>query len=178
MSKNAPKYPGLADAIKGTDIAYMTAYQRLNSGWSFERATTVPTHRAKPKIRKPRPPRPLFVQDRRPIWERSAEWVRKPRKQYIPHTAEDTSPPHIGRLRAAFCNDFIRTGVINTELQTRLKEYADECRAAKDHPKRVSAEHEPRRHCGRQTGVADNRAGGGTQTDAGAARALYDYLRS
>jgi hypothetical protein len=40
-----------------------------------------------------------------------------------PDQAVDTSPPHIRKIRAAFCNEFIKTGNINTELQQQLKDY-------------------------------------------------------
>lgn len=154
MSKHKQKYPGLYAAAKANGISYITAYQRIRAGWSFERATTEPVH--VPKIK----PIPLTVEQREIA--RTAAWLSNARQQIdetfgAPKKAltpvgviryPDKSSAYIRRIRAALCDEFIKTGNLNVELTAKLKDYADECRTAKSNPERISAKHEaghPRR---------------------------------
>ena len=45
----------------------------------------------------------------------------------------------IAKIRAAFCAEFIKTGNINEVLLAQLKDYANECRAAKKYSGGVRA---------------------------------------
>lgn len=160
-----PKYPGLAAAIRasGSGVAYMTAYQRLLRGYSWEKAINTPTH-----VKRVRPPKKrreiisvhelksLFAWER-PAWnakaraERALAFApvgrnplapkrgRKIRKRYIPK-ANDTSPDHIRKIRAEFCAEFVKTGNLNTTLMAKLKDYADECHRSHLNSQRLAAE--------------------------------------
>src|SRR5674476_697069 len=99
------KYPELEGVVRAYGVSYACAYMRLNIGWDLARAVNTPVRVSKPKpfkvISKPKPfkviskpRRERFVQDRR-VWNAKARAEKR---------AEDNSPLHIQRIRAAFCN--------------------------------------------------------------------------
>lgn len=174
------KYPELRAALDAADnvVAYMTAYMRLNAGWSMERATTTPTRA--PKVRLPvvthsKVARRTY-QWERPEWKRIAERPT-PRKRYTPRLIEDTSPLRIRKLRAAYCDEFIKTGVLNDEIAAQLRKYADEKRASAKHSVGVPPQHEDRHLSRAEETTGDNGAGGGHSVDERTAAILSDYLR-
>ena len=154
------KHPELEGVVRAYGVSYACAYMRLENGWDLARAVNTPVHVRKPKPPGRAVVRTLGISEAEAIYE--ARWkrapsaltvlppvlpwdragytraepvVRKPRmvrKRHV-HTAEDTSPTRIRKIRAAFCEEFIRTGEINTALQQRLKDYANECRASAPH---------------------------------------------
>jgi hypothetical protein len=149
------KYPGLAAAAKANGVPYATAYQRVsNYGWSFERATTEPTYVAKAKISAPDLATPQHAE-------------RLPTSDGAGTGAEikfDT-PVYIRKIRAALCDEFVKTGNLDPELLAKLKDYAYECRTAKNDPERISTKHEARRRRRPKVCMGDDHYGSGVQID-------------
>lgn len=152
MSKHIEKYPGLYARCKAGRVGYQVMYLRCRSGMTVDEALAMPVARCG---RKPKIPRSDPVLVPRFIWDRS-EWnakavterkavVRRPkkvrvRKQHIRRIIEsDTTPAYLRKIRAEFCNEFIKTGNLNSTLMAKLKGYADEVRRSNFNSARLAA---------------------------------------
>lgn len=100
------------------------------------------------------------------------------RKKYTPRIAEDTAPPSIRRLRTAYCDHFIKTGVLDEGMTVQLRKYADDCRTARSHSRRVSNEQKAHRYVREDTRDGDHGGGDAMQIDGAAAARIADFLRS
>jgi len=160
------KHPQLRAEHLAEGVAYMTAYQRLERGWSFERACNEPTRKKR---------RTRTIAERKVFYqEHQAKRGRPSRGQAV---AGDTSPLYIRKIRAAYCDGFIKTGVLDEGMAAKLRAYADECRAAKENSKRVPAEPKASHHSGRSESAGNNRAGSASQIDGEIAARIADFLR-
>lgn len=95
------------------------------------------------KARKERPAvAPVLDEVPRPKWMAPiARVAPEKRERYIPK-ANDTSPAHIRRLRAAYCEGFVKTGALDETLGAQLREFASASRKTNPDAKRVSPKHE------------------------------------
>lgn len=193
MSRHYQKYPGLyAGAKTHGVVSYQIAYIRVSKfGWSIERAISTPAGKCgrKPGVKQgPRPRTPVVLA---PPWEKPG-YVRVPVKRREVHKqiakspvihkrgaapANDTSPAHIRKLRAAFCDHFIKTGMLDASMTAQLTRYADECRAASKHLERVPAEPPPRDPVGAAC-AGDNRRGYPVTVDELTADRVAAFLRT
>lgn len=177
MSKHKQKYPGLYERCKRARVGYQVMYMRCRAGMTVDEALALPV--ARPG-RKPKIPRPLPEPVRTFLWERP-EWTAKApairRRRYTPR-ADDTSPDRIRRLRAAYCDKFIKTGVLDDGMAAQLRTYADEQRAAIKHSRRVPDEPVSQRYSGRSAGAGDDGRRDAQQIDGPTARRIADFLRS
>lgn len=208
MSKHIEKYPGLYAGCKRLGVGYQVMYQRVRGGMTVEAALAIPVAKCGRKPGVKQGPRPRTYVTTVPPWKRpdwvrvpvkrrevrvpvEQREVRvpvevrmpvkrreEPRKRYTPKKIEDTSPDHIRKLRARFCDEFIKTGELNQALMGQLKEYADECRTAKAHLARVSDE-PPGQDRGREEGDARNDGRAiAHEVDRRTAERLVSFLRT
>jgi hypothetical protein len=150
---------------------YVTAYLRVKKGMTIEQALSTPV-----KIR--RGGRKAHTQQERCASAQRKAAVKKER--YAERHARiypDHTPKHIQLARAEYCMKFMR-GEIDQKTLTTLKDYANECRATREHLSRVPDEHAPRRY-GRETAtVRDNSSRDDDQIDEGAAGNMGSFLRA
>jgi hypothetical protein len=146
------KYPGLYEGCKAAGISYATGYARVKRhGMSIADAIATPLK---------------YVHGRR--------LARKRRESYIQFP--DTSPSHIRGIRAALCDEFVKTGNLNPEFLAKLKDYANEYRSAKSNSKRVQTEHASSRS-NQSSGDVQNDSGGiGMPLDTGACGQAANFL--
>lgn len=140
--KHIEKYPGLYAGCKAAGINYVNAYIRVRRGVSVADAiAAVVAFNARRNARRERklspaptpPTAPRLFAWERPEWNAKAraevhQRPVKPSMRHIRRIAEDTAPAHIQRVRTAYCDEFIRTGVLNPELGAKLREYATQAR--------------------------------------------------
>jgi hypothetical protein len=174
------KHPELNDVILAYGVSYACAYMRLEHGWSLERAVNTPVHKRRAPLTKEE--RHALYEARRDRIAKQAErrdqrYLPKPPKKPRGHPVQDTSPKTIKKIRAAFCNEFIKTGNINENLQQKLKEYANECRAANERPSGVSAEPTPRDRGRAAPNGRDDRRRTHAQVDDATAGRIANLLR-
>lgn len=201
MSRHYQKYPGLYAGVKTHGVvSYQTAYIRVSKfGWSIERAISTPAGKpGRPRGVKqgprPRTPVPTSLREIEAVYE--AHWKKSlvppwERQGYVPSPvfkkrpvihrrgaapANDTSPAHIRKLRAAFCDHFIKTGDIDQAMQAQLTRYANECRAASKHLERVPDEPTSRDPSGASRAGDDSR-GAHVPVDELTADRIADFLR-
>lgn len=62
--------------------------------------------------------------------------VRPKRRAH--NAVDDTSPYHVRRMRAALCDEFIATGVMNADLMAQLRAYAESKREGRSDARRRS----------------------------------------
>jgi len=194
MSKHVEKYPGLYAACKRTRVKYFTALKRVRDGMSVADALAMPVRRYG-RLH----PIPLTLAQREiaytarwmdktrkqldealsPSWERAnyRRAERKVRKQ-ITASRDDTSPAHIRRLRAAYCEQFIRFGTLDKDMSKQLQDYAHECRSAKKHSQRVSNEPAAQCHDRENVGARNDSRGDANQIDRSVAGRIADFLRA
>jgi hypothetical protein len=112
----------------------------------------------------------------------SASAIIEPKKKLIhkraANAAYDTSPARIRKIRAALCDGFIKTGVLDEGLTAQLRNYADECRATEKHPDRVPDEHATNLRSREAPSTGNHGRGVDHQADAGAVERIADFLRS
>jgi hypothetical protein len=182
------RYPELDVATRAEGISFACAYMRLEHGWDLARAISEP-----PRKRGPRKIRPIRLTREQRATARLARRLERMqqkvdnvigsarpirRRRRSPTHGEDTAPLYIQKIRAAFCAEFIRTGEINTELQNKLKEYADEQRSIREHSATVPAEPEADRYLGRTPGMGNHGPRGATETDRGAEELYRNFIQS
>lgn len=158
------KYPELSKSKLGPGISYMCAYGRLERGWDFERAVNQPARKHRPSktseqrhaeyaAKRAKIKRANIVKvSRLFMWERP-EWNAKARIEFDQpkkrgrregtsgHAPPSTAPLHIQKTLATYCAEFIKTGVLNSEVAAKLKDYADACKRSKRDLERVPAQH-------------------------------------
>ncbi len=181
MSKHAEKYPGLYEGAKAVGMQYVTALARVRKGMSVADALAMPVRRYG-RIR----PIPLTLRETMytarfmdKIHRQVAEALspRVIRKRYIMQ-ANDTSPAHIRRLRAAYCDHFIKFGTLDEGMSKQLKDYAHECRTAQKHSRRVPDEYAAHRDGPATGAISDNGRRVVKQIDDATARSVADFLRA
>jgi hypothetical protein len=98
--------------------------------------------------------------------------------------AEDTSPAYIQRLRARYCDLFIKTGLLDERMGAELRAYADSVRRETDErrranrlPESISAESDDRSQAPRRRGRAKHSMRTDVQIDDVCARRIGNFLR-
>lgn len=192
MSKHFQKYPGLFAGAKAAGIRYETALMRVRHGWSIERAISTPVGKqGRTKEQQAATMAAWTLPVAAPPWERpgyasvipkavirrQAHEVRKARGRYSP-PVNDTSPPHIQKLRAAYCAQFIKFGTLDESIATKLREYAYECRSASRDLAGIPAEHAPRLRRRTPRDADDHGGRDDAQIGGETAQLIAEYLRT
>lgn len=149
-------------------VSYGCAYSRMCIGWPLERAVSEPpVKRAPRKTAQQRLDEYAAGRARasavRAERQARAEWNIKARAESVSVVRKSpvTELPcsSIQRLRAAYCDHFIKFGELDMAMAAQLKDYADANRTVTPHPQRVPDEHEAQRDSrqNRSAGDDDNR---------------------
>lgn len=136
MSRHVEKYPGLYSGARKAGVNYMTALARVKKGCTVEQALSLETREYRRKrslLVKPTPMMP---------WERPGYRTVGPVKARMRHPSNlvDVAPRNIQELRAAYCNNFIKTGDFDPTMLAQLKVYAHACRTSQKNSQRVPTE--------------------------------------
>src|SRR6478736_2972682 len=172
------RYPELLKADLRNGVSYACAYLRLGLGWPLARAVSEPPRKRKPRLASAR-----LIQDY--IDEECARTARvMTHKRFttpsVVHrrVTEDKSPTRIRRIREAYCDHFIKTGILDESMAAQLRTYADDKRASLTDPQRVPSQHASRHYRGARKGDGDHGSRPDVQTDIGTAKLISAFLRS